>query len=245
MPSVLPSQIVEAIDDMFGPNRNELDNGNVRNTHAAEVHTLLVMLDQVPPELISLNAADYRELNRCRGVLATALPSWNLGGTLAARQVGGRDVIAYIRRLMTQCRDQAPPPEPELPFIADDDIRRGLEDRIEAAWIDFRANEWMGATVIAGHALEALLFWAVKMKIASATLPKSLDRFVLHELITEAAKLKLITLESKQQANLARDARNLIHPGKATRSDTACSKATALTALAAVYRVADDLKSSI
>jgi hypothetical protein len=64
-------------------------------------------------------------------------------------------------------------------------------------------------------------------------------------LIAEAEKLNLITLEGKRQADLARDARNLIHPGKATRSGAACSKATALMALAAVYKVADDLKLSI
>jgi hypothetical protein len=245
MPSVLPSHIVEAIDSMFGPNRNELDMHRVQHTHKAQVHALLTMLDEVPPELVDLNAADYRELSECRGVLATTLPVWNLGETMSARQVGGKDVVACIRRLMTQCRDRAPPPEPELPFIAEDDVRHGLEDRIQAAWTDFRANEWMGATVLAGHVLEALLLWALRKKIGSASTAKPLERQTLRELISEAAKFNLITSESKQQADLARDARNLIHPGKATRSSTASSKATALMALAAVYRVADDLKSSL
>jgi hypothetical protein len=144
-----------------------------------------------------------------------------------------------------QCRDQAPPPEPELLFIAEDDVRLGLEDRIQAAWTDFRANEWMGATVLAGHTLEALLLWAVKKRIGSATPPKPPDRLALHELIDEAAKLNLITPEGKRQADLARDARNLIHPGKATRSGSACSKATALMALAAVYSHCSKLAASV
>lgn len=241
MPSVLPSHIIEAIDSMFGPNRNELDMRMVQHTHRAEVHALLAMIDAVPPELIDLSAADYLELSRCVGVLATALPAWNLDAIRPAPQVGGKDVVACIRRLMMRCRDHLLPPEPELPFITEDDVRLGLEDRIQAAWTDFRANEWMGATVLAAHVIEALLLWAVKKKGVSAA---SLDRQTFHELIAESVKLKLITSESKQQANLARDARNLIHPGKATRSGTACSKATALTALAAVYRIVDDLKSS-
>jgi hypothetical protein len=90
-----------------------------------------------------------------------------------------------------------------------------------------------------------LLLWALRKKIGSASTAKPLERQTLRELISEAAKFNLITSESKQQADLARDARNLIHPGKATRSSTASSKATALMALAAVYRVADDLKSSL
>lgn len=245
MPNVLPSHVVEAIDSLFGPSRNEQDMQMVRHTHKGQVHALLALLDEVPPELIDLNAADYRELSECRGVLATTLPGWNMGETFAARQVGGKDVVACIRRLMTQCRDHALPPEPELPFIVEDDIRNGLEDRIQSAWTDFRASEWMGATILAAHVLEALLLWAVKKKSVGASTGKPPDKQSLYELIDEAARLKLITRESKQQADLARDARNLIHPGKATRSGTACNKATALVAFAAVYRVAHDLKASI
>jgi hypothetical protein len=45
---------------------------------------------------------------------------------------------------MRQCSDELPPPEPELPFIADLDLRLGLQDRLHAAWTDFGAREWMG-----------------------------------------------------------------------------------------------------
>ena len=245
MPAVLPSHIVSAIDSMFGPKRNELDMYGVQHTHKGQVYALLTMLDEVPQQLIDLNATDYLELSQCRGVLATALPAWNLGSTMPANSVGGRDVVERIRRLMMQCHDQTPPLEPELPFIAKDDIRLGIEDAIRAAWTDFHASEWMGATVLAGHALEALLLWAVKMKSATALPKKPPDELYLHDLIAEAARHKLITSESKLQADLAKDARNLIHPGKATRSGSGCSKTTALTALTAVYRVADDLKSTI
>lgn len=244
MPTVLPSHIVEAIDSMFGPNRNPLDTRNVQHTHKAQVQALLTMIDAVHPDLIDLNSVDYLELTQCCSVLATALPAWNLGDIMPARQVGGQDVVACIRRLMAQCRDYLPPPEPELPFITDDDVRLGLEDRIQAAWMDFRANEWMGATVLAAHVLEALLLWAVKKRGNTAPDP-ALNRKALNELIVEASKLKLITQESKRLADLARDARNLVHPGKAARSSMVFSKATALTALAAVYRLVDDLKLSM
>jgi hypothetical protein len=202
------------------------------------------MLDEVPVALIDLNAQDYLEFTQCRAVLATKLPAWNLGDIAPAIGVGGKDVIERIRRLMLKCRDQLPPPEPELPFITDEDMRLGIEDRIQAAWTDFNAREWMGATVLAGHAIEALLLWAVKEKSGGKALKKSADELHLHELIAEAAKRGLITLESKQHADLAKDARNLIHPGKATRSRSTCSKATALTALSAIYRIAEDLKST-
>lgn len=243
MPSILPSHVVAAIDSMFGPNRNELDIRAVKHIYKVQVHALLAMLDEVPPELIDLNASEYLEFSQCRAVLATKLPAWNLGDISPANDVGGKDVIERIRRLMLKCRDQLPPPEPELPFIADDDTRLGIEDRIQAAWTDFNAREWMGATILAGHVIEALLLWALKKKGGIAPLKKSPDELHLHDLIAEAEKHRLITAECKQLAGLAKDARNLIHPGKATRSGTTCSKATALIALSAVYRIAEDLKS--
>ena len=143
MPKILPSQIVAAIDNLFGPNRNELDSGGVKHIYRAEVHTLLSMLDEVPSELIDLNVGDYLELSRSRAVLATSLPSWNLGDIAPAKAVGGKDAVERIRRLMKKCHDEMPPAEPELPFIADPDIRLGIEDRIHAAWTDFHAREWM------------------------------------------------------------------------------------------------------
>lgn len=71
MPSILPSHIVTAIDSIFGPNRNELDSRAVKHIHKVPVHALLAMLDEVPPQLIDLNARESLELNQCRAVLAT------------------------------------------------------------------------------------------------------------------------------------------------------------------------------
>jgi hypothetical protein len=225
-------------------NRNELDNRAVKHIYKVQVHTLLSMLDDVPPELIDLNAQDYLEFSQCRAVLATKLPAWNLGDVAPANSVNGKDVIERIRRLMLKCRDQLPPPEPELPFIAEDDVRLGIEDRIQAAWTDFNAREWMGATILAAHVIETLLLCAVKRKGGARSFKKPPDELHLHDLIAEANKRGLISAECRQLADLAKDARNLIHPGKATRSGTACSKATALTALSAVYKIAEDIKAS-
>lgn len=244
MPKVLPSQIISAIDGMFGPSRSEIDSGVVTNVYRAEVHALLSLLDEVPAELIDLASTDYLEFSRCRAVLTTSLALWNIGDTRPARDVGGRDAVERIRRLMKQCHDELPPPKPELPFIADTDVRLGIEDRIRAAWTDFHAHEWMGATVFAGAVLEALLLWALKQVTLSSAPKRPLDQLHLAELISLATSNGVIDAATEQQAGLAKDARNLIHPGRALRSGEACNKATALAALAAVYRLIDQLKKS-
>ena len=182
MPRVLPSQVVVAVDSLFGPIRNELDGRAVTHAHRAEVHALLALLDEVPRELIGLLSVDYLEFTRCCAVLATSLVRWNLGDMTPARDVGGKDAVERIRRLMRQCHDELPPAEPELPFISDTDIRLGIEDRIHAAWTDFSAREWMGATVFAGAALEALLLWALKRVPLAETLKRPLDELHLADL---------------------------------------------------------------
>ena len=144
MPKVLPSEVVEAIDSLFGANRNELDGRMVTHVYRAEVHALLTLLDEVPREVIDLRSSEYLEFTRCRAVLATSLARWNLGDITPARDVGGKDAVERIRRLMKQCQDELPPAQPELPFISDPDIRLGIEDRIQAAWTDFNAREWDG-----------------------------------------------------------------------------------------------------
>jgi hypothetical protein len=244
MPIVLPSQLVSAIDGMFGASRNEVDGHAITYAYRVEVHALLNLLDEVPSELIDLSSADYLEFSRCRAVLATSLALWNAGDTRPARDAGGKDAVERIRRLMKQCHDESPPSEPELPFIADTDVCLGIEDRIRAAWTDFNAREWMGATVFAGAALEALLLWALKQISLTEAPKRSLDQLHLADLISLAASNGVIDGATKQQAGLAKDARNLVHPGRALRSGEACNKATALAALAAVYRLIEQLRRS-
>jgi hypothetical protein len=79
----------------------------------------------------------------------------------------------------------------------------------------------------------AMLRAAAKACRASSMLPRPSASL--------AVKNRVIDEASERQAGLAKDARNLIHPGKALRSGEACNKTTALTALTAVYRVIDGL----
>ena len=129
-----------------------------------------------------------------------------------------------------------------LPFIDNADILLGIEDRLRAAWTDFDAREWMGATVFAGAALELFLLWALKRDLHAAESKRPLDELHLADLIDLATKYRVID-EASARASVSRE--GCAQPYSSRQSITlgeACSKATALTALAAVYRVIDDLK---
>jgi hypothetical protein len=240
---ITPRQIVEAINSMFGQSATDL--GSIPHWKS-EVRTLLSLLDKLPADLVTLPFHDLLEFERCRAVLATALPKWDLGGAQDA-SIESKNPVERIRRLLMGCPNELPPPEPEFPFVTNDDIRLGIEDRTRAAWIDFNAKEWLGATTSAAVALETILLWEVKRMRdaaggdgAGTKQSKMPDDMVLGELINETRALGSISEDAAKQARLARDARNLIHPGKVARSGSPCNKATVLTALAGLYQVASE-----
>ena len=240
---VLPSQVLLAIDDLFGAARTEIYQGATTGNYRTEVAALLSLLDDLPRELVDLPLRDYTEFLRCRGSLVTALARWGAGDESAVRAVGGKEPIECLRRLLGQCRDDLPPPEPELPFIDDLDLRADIQRQLHAAWANFNIREWMGATTFAGAALEALLLWSLQNVENESSRKKALDKAHLIDLINEAEKKNLISADSASQARLAKDARNLIHAGNAARTGVTCNKATTLSAFAGVYRVVEDFKS--
>jgi hypothetical protein len=240
---IRPSEAVLAINDLFGQ-RQEIYSHAITPQQRTEVGALLSVLDQIPGELIELDRRDYLEYIRCRSALSSALARWSAGDSQPVRDVGQKDPIERIRRLLMQCRDELPPAQPEISFVTDPTARTAIEERLQAAWTDFNAQEWMGATVFAGIALEALLLWALKqLPLADEETKNQLDKVPLAELIDKAFKADLIGSDARDQARLAKDVRNLVHAGRAIRTATNCSKATALTALAGVYRVVADLCS--
>lgn len=64
----------------------------------------------------------------------------------------------------------------------------------------------------------------------------------LHEYVELALHLKLIENDTAKLVRLAKDFRNLIHPGRAARLGQKCDRSTAHGAIAAMEGVARDLK---
>jgi hypothetical protein len=243
VPRVVPSQVVSAIDGLFGSSRNELDAGVIHFIHRDNVRTLLSLLDQMSDELITVPFVDYTDYLKCRSALTSALSIWDAHHQgPAAKNVGGRDPVERIRCVLMLCPDDNPPPYPELTFIPDAFARASVQEDIRAAWIDFRASEWKGATVFAATAVEALLFWALKGR-SDLQQPDRLDKMHLVEYVAEARRLSVVGDTAASQANLAIDGRNLIHAGKVARTGLVCSKTTALIALAALEAVMGDLRT--
>jgi hypothetical protein len=154
------------------------------------------------------------------------------------------------------CPDQLPAPSThDLNFIADADLRADLRFDISAINQELANGEWKSATVLAGSVIEALLLWKLSTlnasDVASAEAnvlkrkTKPLDEWDLHAFIEIAAVCPpgkpSIKSNTATQLRLAKDYRNLIHPGRSLRLQEKCDRATALAAVAGLEMVVRDL----
>jgi hypothetical protein len=166
--------------------------------------------------------------------------------------------IALVRRALSSCPDEFPSASTAgLDFIGEADLRESLRMDLSAGNQALANGEWKAATVLGGSLIEALLLWRLqkceggKVTQSSTRLFNSrklkkkpandLTRWDLSHYIEVAADLEVITEETAIQARLAKDYRNLIHPGRSERLKQKCDRATALSAVAAVEHLIRDL----
>jgi len=255
MPRVVPSQVVEFIDTVFGFARSR-QQYNVDLQYKDRVTALLRLVEELPDELLIMDGATY---NRFVLSVATMKSMLDLGDWVSRAPTAN----FYDRRLgeaISDLRDcLGPLPDQQVPsatagllFITDAPLRESIRGDIAFANQALSGGEWKAATVLAGAAAEALLLWAITAKktkaevgVARATaIPKASsdpNDWGLDGYIKVARALSLIKDNTAKQAALAKDFRNLIHPGRSARLKEVCDKGTAHSTLAALELVLRDI----
>ena len=257
MSRVVPSQIVVLIDRILsgmpasaGPHAR-----NLSTSQAPEISAVIDLISELPDEFLVLSGDEYShyrvDINTLRDLLSLWKSSQPVGIINRQAEKTIRSLNS-LQRLLTKCPDETPSPSTAaLAFIHDADLRDSIRNDISAANRALHDGLWKAATVLAGGATEALLLWAIAEKkstsdienarIAVAPLAKDPNSWGLDGYIKVARHLALIEDETVTQADLAREFRNLIHPGRAARLAKVCDRGTALSALAAVELVVRDL----
>jgi len=245
---VVPSQVVALIDQAF-PDVRTVPNSSVYPGDAGALSAIVKLTDEIPEELITISGQDYTDLIHGLAALTQSVIKWNQrGGSDPPTLIGGqKSPLSMVRQMLAKCPDQNPSPATAaLAFIADAALRDSIRIDLSTATSAFDNGEWKASTVLAGAVVEALLLWAIQRdpaKLAGmANKPKkALERWDLADLIDVASALNAIAPTTAIQARLAKNFRNLIHPGRAQRTNEVCDRATALTALAAAALVVRDL----
>ena len=266
MTRVTPTQVVTTLDKLFA--RSPPDGR--RNLHSGQAPQLQGVLDlvrEIPSELIVLPEEAFAEFTLALSTIRQKLAHWLSVGQEASTlyftgmpDVLGRDAVTVIIAALMQCPDEFPPAgTTDLPFIQDQQIRDGMRQDIGAANRAFQNAEWKAATVLGGAAIEALLHWKLsdpptpiadlrRAATAAATSGKlnkapkpNLDDWGLADFVAVAAELGVIKEATFKAAEIARDYRNFIHPGRAARRKQVCDRGTALAVLSGLEHVIRDL----
>jgi hypothetical protein len=228
VPRVVPSEIVRVIDKHFPWAKGTDAAPRLDANHIGRVMALLGLVDRLPAHLLTLNENEYTdyvaqvEALRSRPQLWLAQPEMSRSG----------EAVRDIRTFLTKCPDDWPP------------------DSVHALSFITKA-----ATVLAGSVVEALLLWKLgslppadvngMAKTLGLNVKPDLRWWHLPDYIEVAAKLPVTTpsirADTATLLRLVKDFRNLIHPGRAERLAKKCDRSTALTALAGIVAVVNDL----
>jgi hypothetical protein len=261
MPRIVPSQVVSFIDRFPLSERN--DAVQLSDLEPYVLSSTLALIDQIPDELLTMDGAAYASLVEQKYRIKDILERWRNDASqghqrYTHRVLPANSPLAIIRSALATCPDESPTPSTsQFNFISDSDFRTNLRNDMGYINRALSNGEWKAATVLAGSVIEALLLWALQQRpladatnaaarlVISKTLTKqpeaNLERWDLYE-YTEVSKfLGIIKAETAKQTTLAREFRNLIHPGRAQRLGQKCDRATALSAVAGAEHVVRDL----
>lgn len=265
MPRIVPSQVVNLIDTLFPVAATQQSRGTkmfqITRSDATQCAAIVKMVDQIPPELITLDEKNYSYFISGLEAIRVALDMWKGVSSWPVAGVPRLSVlnpVTLLRMTLALCPDEAiHVSTAELNFISDQELRENLRKDISATNQALNNGEWKAATVLAGATIEALLFWTLKnfskqnIKTAiDAWLSEDtekkrphamLEKWALEPLIEVAKVLDQIEDKTAIEARLAKDFRNLIHPGRAERLNQVCDRGTAFSAIAALEHVIRDL----
>ena len=221
------------------------------------LRVLSKLLNSLADELLPSYERDFHSFLVCVNQVRSTASVDSYGALWAADN--GDSPIKVIRELLAKCPDESTAAASnELTFIADTKYRENLRTDLSAVNRALSDGEWKAATVLAGSVVEALLLWAIRTKseveigeavkalLHSKTLRNKPatepEKWHLSEMNEVGRQFQFISEATACQVRLAKDFRNLIHPGRAVRLEQDCNRGTALATVAAIEHILVDLE---
>jgi hypothetical protein len=263
--SSVPSEIVAYLEARF-PQTVKEQPFYLERAYAPALSHILQLIDALPVGIVTLTGDALAEYGESVEAVRMALDAWRSGDTnhYKFEKIRGRhstNPLTFIHKHLSSLPDEViAPGTTDLPFITDTQFKEALRLDIAAANRSYGVADWKGCTVLSGSVVEALLLWALdqretkkageapaaaKKLVTASRLGQSpsadRNRWNLNELTEVCHQMQIIGDETAAQCRIAREFRNLIHPGKAARLAQRCNRGTALSALAAVEHVVEDL----
>jgi hypothetical protein len=120
MPRVVPSQVVAVIEQWFPLEIQRGQNFSPNRDNTGQLMAIIDLMEQIPPELITLDSPKYNDLVIGLNIFRGAFPQWQMRD-YPIKGVPGysrTSPLTLIHQALKQCLDQAPSPQTaELSFI--------------------------------------------------------------------------------------------------------------------------------
>jgi len=225
--------------------------------------------------LAGLSTPQYRDALVATEYLRTTVNRWQYPQPAGRGQyavvpfqpLGNRHPIVVLRDLM-----RAAPEEPvaavlpRLAFLQDPALQESIATDIGSAESAMADGRYKNACVMSGAAIEALLLWAAQRRTQHdhqaafarvqtrraqegrrplETINADPRRWMLEQYVEVARELPVLSAAAASASMLAKDFRNLIHPGRAERLQQRATRGTAAQGLAAAILTSEDLADRI
>lgn len=262
--NVLPSQVVAFVDAAIPDAARIQAEGSPLSIDYSENAFLRALSELIErmDEILLPTGEEYVTYVAAVSAIDAILNEWQSRDvTRPLKRVPGTDEnpVITIRKILEHCPDQRIPEKiVGFEFIADDHYRRQLLMEMLSVEDLLKDSQWKAVMVMASSLMEAIfceclmnvpaadLEPAVKAAIADGAVRKNTkgnpENWNLPTYVHVARQVGLITERTKQQALLAGDYRNLVHPGKTRREAVTCNRATALSVVAGLEHVVDDIE---
>jgi len=265
MRSTVPSAVVSYLDLRFPTLRQHTVDRRqymLEIAYAPVIASVVGLIEALPERLLPQDAEARATFEEAYHSLRISLGRWEQGESnhcvVGLAGHGELSPLGALHLVLRDLADEGVDPEaPGLMIVRDGELREALRADLGAVDRALAAGEWKSATVLAGSVLEALLLDALTgyatgdvnretqrmfedgtLRPRPSTDPNS---WALNQLVEVCAALTLIEAHTAAQCRIAKDFRNLIHPGRMQRLAMRCTRATALSAAAATQHVIDDL----
>jgi hypothetical protein len=265
MPKIVPSQVIEVIDQALPQCRVQQQNPGAQfridEPRAGFLQGIVDMVSAIPAYLLPNEPRRYLEFLAGISAINQQIVRWRTHPGMMDT-AAGYDVnpLTLIRRALSECPDEAAPAAivERFAFLADPVFVRSVAGDTAAAEAAMSRSEFKVTVVMAGACIEALLLWKLRTTQNPAAIaalfqaqgaaftakanPNNILEWGLYDLIEGARLAGLINERAKALATFAKDFRNLIHPGREMRTGTECKRSNAATAIAALETVIEQVQ---
>lgn len=247
---ITPSDIVNLIDNAF-PFAKQGKSAELDFAYAGFLSGLVSLLDKLDQGfLLFLSSEDLSQFIISIEAIRLAVLGWTTPASSSIQKnlkpissLGNKHPISIIRNCLANLPDIIPPDSsPELDFIFNDpELKSRLSMDVSYAYSAHNNKNYLGAMVLSGSIIEAILLWKIKsqpelnfeklsnswnerIKKSNSTFQVKIkldpNYWVLHELANMAFEASLISEDILNEILLTKDFRNLIHPGRQVRLES-------------------------